>query len=139
MNAGLAAKRWWIFSAAGCLVPAALGISGMVHAQGVAATVQAGASTQKATRRATGPILRPELRLSRELGSTQWGEKAHSDSLPELPAEASANQSSSIPSGRIPLPAGDLNRTGIVPASRLRVEDGRLILEADLTGKEGER
>jgi hypothetical protein len=67
------------------------------------------------------------------------GEKTPSDSLPELPAEASANQSSSIPSGRIPLPAGDLNRTGIVPASRLRVEDGRLILEADLTGKENER
>lgn len=139
MNACLAAKQWWIFSAAGCLVPAALGISGTVQAQGAAAPVQAGASSQKAARRATGPVLRPELRLSRELGSMRLGEKTPSDSLPELPAEASANQSSSIPSGRIPLPAGDLNRTGIVPASRLRVEDGRLILEADLTGKENER
>lgn len=136
MSAELATKRLLIFSAAGCLVPTALGISGVVCAEGAADSVQAGAPLKKAARRATVPtMLWPELRLSRELGTLGTGEKASSGSSPELPAALSESQAAAVASGRIPLPVGDVSRAGIVPASRMRLRDGSLILEADATDK----
>ncbi|MBI5109736.1 MAG: hypothetical protein HZA62_13430 [Rhodocyclales bacterium] len=137
MNADLATKRWLIFSAAACLVPAAPGISAAVYAQG-AAPVQAGVAFKKVARRATGPISWPELRLTRELGIGGAAEKLTSGSLPERPAELSENRSAAAASGRIPLPGGEVNRAGIVPASRLRLRNGSLILEADATHRQDE-
>lgn len=128
-----------IFSAAGCLVQPAFGISGKVFAQGTFEPVQIGAPFRKAARRAAGTTIWPGLRLSRELGITGSAENLSSGSLPELSPELSAIQPAAVVSTRIPLPAGDLSRAGIVPASRLRLQDGSLILEANATDDQGKR
>ncbi len=122
-----------------CLVPTVLGASGMAVAQDPANPGHAEATAKKAFRRGALPGVRPELRLSRELGIAGGGDKVISDTLPELPAGELAAQSTPPLQERIPLPAGDLNRGGITPASRARVHDGSLILEADDIGKEGDR
>ena len=121
------------------MVPTVLGVSGMAVAQDTANFGRTEIAPRKTFRRATPPPSPPELRLSRELGVAGDRDKVSSDALPELPAGELAAQSTTPQQGRIPLPAGELNRSGITPASRARVHDGSLILEADDTGKEGDR
>ncbi len=124
---------------AGYLVPTVLGVSGMALAQDPANPVHAQATAKKAFRRVAPVAVSPELRLSRELGIVNGGDKVIADTVPDLPAGELAAQSTPPPQGRIPLPAGDLNRSGITPAGRARVHDGSLILEADNNVREGYR
>lgn len=53
-----------------------------------------------------------------------------SEASDESSSEASAIETSPDAERRIVLPTGELNRAGVVPASRLKVLDGTVVLEA---------
>ena len=136
-------RRWMALFAMLWLQPTSQELAPNAWAQG---DPGGNAGSPKTTRspsqsKAVPPASAAGLRLSRQLGSLADGTNEASSAAPLLSDGLPGPVQDSSGDRRIPLPSGDLNRGGIVPASRMRLRDGELILEppdADIRGRRAE-
>lgn len=132
-------RRWMVLLAPLWLHATWLGLLPKARAQGAPGDDR---SSPKTTRvyshpKVAAPPSSTGLRLSRELGFLA-DEVNDAASAAPVPSDVPLKPAPEVTGNRrIPLPSGELNRGGIVPAGRMRVRDGELVLEPPDADRQG--
>lgn len=132
-------RRWMALLAPLWLHATWLGLVPKAWAQGTPGDDRSSPKTTKVYShpKVAAPPSSTGLRLSRELGSVADGANEASSAAPMLSSGSSNPAPEVAGDRRIPLPSGELNRGGIVPAGRMRVRDGELVLEPPDADRQG--
>ena len=139
MDSPRVGRRWMVLLAPLWLHATWLGLLPKAWAQGAPGDDR---SSPKATRVYSHPKVAPPpsstgLRLSRELGFLA-DEVNDAASAAPVPSGGLLKAAPEVTGDRrIPLPSGELNRGGVVPAGRMRFRDGELVLEPSDADSQG--
>lgn len=132
-------RRWMVLLAPLWLHATWLGLLPKAWAQGAPGDDR---SSPKTTRvyshpKVAAPPSSTGLRLSRELGFLA-DEVNDAASAAPVPSGGPLKAAPEVTGDRrIPLPSGELNRGGVVPAGRMRFRDGELVLEPSDADSQG--
>lgn len=124
-------RRWMALLALLWLQPTLPGLVPKAWAQGAPGDDRNSPKTTRTPSHSTAaaPASATGLRLSRELGFLA-DEVNDAASAAPVPSGGPLKPTPEVTGDRrIPLPSGELNRGGIVPAGRMRFRDGELVLE----------